>query len=176
MGSSGTWFWLPFDWTPEAWHGDSLKWSTFWRPFIRDMAFRILGEVPYYYQAEPNLRIQEPGREVVDWHSDTDFGHLPEEVNIWVPLVWLNSDSQRLWLEVPQEDAPIWERTCPPVQLGEALVFKGSTRHASRPNRTNITRYSFDFRLIRQADYRDTGAKSVIHNVPLSLGHYWKAP
>jgi len=172
----GHWLWLPGDWTPEEWH-TSWKWETFWPGFVAEMALRVLGEVPYYYQAEPNLRIQKPGEIIVPWHTDAELGHLPGEVNVWVPLVWLKSDSQRLWVEEEDDEALHWSRMAPPVQLGQALVFPGARlRHGNRPNRTNTTRYSFDFRLVRREDYVDTGRKSIEYGVPLRLGDYWREP
>lgn len=120
-------------------------------------------------QREPNLRVHPPGGKSVPWHTDADFGHLPEEWNVWVPLTEMTDDSQRLWIKDETGTHPV------DVPLGCAFVFHGATtRHGVIRNRTDATRYSFDFRLLPLADYRDQGKVSVRYGVPLRLGDYWR--
>jgi ectoine hydroxylase-related dioxygenase (phytanoyl-CoA dioxygenase family) len=139
-------------------------------PLVREMATHVIPEgEPYLYQVEPNLRFHPPGGVVVPWHTDADFGHLPEEWNVWVPLTETTDDSQRLWVQPPSYGQPAR------VPLGSALIFQGAIlRHGNKVNTTDTTRVSFDFRLIAKKDYRDTGAKTVKYGVPLRVPEYWR--
>lgn len=126
----------------------------------RELAF----ERPYLYQREPNLRVHPPGGVAVPWHTDAEFGHLEEEWNVWVPLTETTDDSQRLWTG----DFAVR------VPLGSALLFHGAkVRHGNKVNTTDIARVSFDFRLLKLRDYRDTKATSVLYGVPLRIPEYW---
>ena len=159
--------------TPAAWH-DHFGHPPYRTPYV-DLVRRMATEVfepgePYLYQAEPNLRIHPPGGVAVPWHTDADFGHLPEEWNIWTPLTATTHSSQRLHLQC--EDGLIW---APHVRVGEALIFRGATlRHGNATNLTETTRLSFDFRLLAVKDYRDTGARTVLYDVPLRVPEYWR--
>lgn len=124
---------------------------------------------PYLVQREPNLRVHPPGGKSVPWHTDAEFGHQAEEVNVWVPLMECTDDSQRLWIKDETGTHPV------DVPLGDAFVFNGArVRHGVIRNRTPVTRYSFDFRLLRRSDCRDEGRVSVLYGVPLRLGDYWR--
>lgn len=179
----------PFRWmrgfTPEEWHHEFELgiMQEAWRAFVRRVArdFHVV-EAPYLYQREPNLRIHPPGGVAVPWHTDADFGHLPEEWNVWVPLTEITDDSQRLWLRPTVGDTlpetVEWAKgteLAPHIHPGSALIFRGATtEHGNQVNATDTTRVSFDFRLIEKRHYRDTGAVTVLYKVPLLLGTYWE--
>lgn len=154
----------------DRWH--DLDWDgDWWYQLMAETAAERLGmESDVLVQREPNLRVHPPGGQSVPWHTDADFGHLAEEWNVWVPLVKCTDDSQRLWVSHPQYGTrPVR------VHIGEAFCFHGATiRHGCIRNRTDVTRYSFDFRLLAKADYRDEGRTTVRYGVPLRLGDYWR--
>jgi ectoine hydroxylase-related dioxygenase (phytanoyl-CoA dioxygenase family) len=158
---------------PEEWHRD---WKQFFRSgiyqdFVHEMAVHVFDEgVSYLFQVEPNLRIHPPGGVCVPWHTDAEFGHLPEEWNVWVPLTETTNDSQRLWIDGYCKNCP-----CPMVvPFGSALIFHGAeVRHGNVVNTTDITRVSFDFRLLAKEHYRDTGARTVKYDIPLRVPEYW---
>lgn len=150
----------------RGWHD-----PTYWKasPFYRALAKEIAGPGHWLVQCEPNLRVHSPGAKSVPWHTDADFGHLSAEWNVWVPLTEMTDDSQRLWIKGERGTYPVH------VPLEHAFVFHGATtRHGVIRNRTDTTRYSFDFRLLPLADYRDQGKVSVRYGVPLRLGDYWR--
>lgn len=167
---------------PISWH--ALDWPTRWdyRTFCSLFAAYLFGDDEYLFQGEPNLRRHPPGGMAVPWHTDAEFGHLDEEVNVWVPLTETSDASQRLWLDIgPQElvDGNKVEAhyVAPKVPIGWALIFPGAvTRHGNRTNKTGVTRQSFDFRLLRARDYRDRGLKTVEYGVPLKVPEYWQVP
>lgn len=164
---------VPFGWMVgfdhDEWHAQFQRQPVqiAYRALVRVIAKVLYGPVPYLYQAEPNLRIHPPDGVAVPWHSDTDFGHLPEEWNIWVPLTATSDDTQRLWVDPDGTPQPVH------VPLTKAYVFPGRMRHGNMVNTTEVARVSFDFRLLARDFYRDTGAKTVLYGVPLRLGDYW---
>ena len=159
---------------PATWH--AFDWASHPRylelvDFAANICFGAASD--FYFQAEPNLRIQAPGEVAVPWHTDADFGHQADEWNVWVPLTWIIDDTQRVWLSDSDSDGSgPW---APKVQLGEALIFRGATvTHGNHPNATNKTRRSMDFRLIARECYVDTGARTVEYDMPMTVGRYWK--
>ena len=156
--------------TPAAWH--AVPWER--SPWYLDLVEWAAGHlwhrpIEYLYQAEPNLRIQEPGNVAVPWHADRDFGHHPCEWNVWVPLTPLVDDSQRVWFG--SDDHPY----CPTVDLGQALVFPGAImRHGNQVNTSGRVRRSFDFRLIPADQFTDRGHSTVNYGVRMAEGDYWR--
>jgi ectoine hydroxylase-related dioxygenase (phytanoyl-CoA dioxygenase family) len=81
-------------------------------------------------------------------HADRDYGHPTGEVNVWLPLngrVW---GGNSLW-----RDGDAWggEGTSRPFEMeyGEAVLWYGNgIKHETRKNETDVTRVSFDFRVI----------------------------
>lgn len=174
---------IDLGYTPFVWMVgfDHDEWHAQWqrepvqlayRALVRRIAAQVI-EGRYFYQREPNLRIHPPGGTAVSWHTDADFGHLPHEYNVWVPLTVTTDDSQRLWV---WQDPGSSDR-CAPVHVpfGSAFVFLGATvKHGNQVNTTDETRISFDFRLLAKEHYRDTGAKTVLYDVPLRYPEYWE--
>jgi hypothetical protein len=160
--------------SPEVWHAMDWAHLYHYEILVEEMAFRIWpeGHTPYYFQIEPNLRIQPPGAECVPWHSDADFGHQPEEWNIWIPLTEITDVSQALWIE----DGP-WGKHPIVVNLDEAYVFPGAQwKHGNIANTTDVERRSLDFRLIRQCDFVDQKIRTVEYAMELSVVSYWREP
>lgn len=159
--------------TPELWHDYPWRRSSFYTDLATQMAAEIWDHrVPFYFQVEPNLRIQRPGSVCVPWHSDSMFGHGDYQMNVWIPLTPITDDSQCMWID----ETPLGPH---PVHVGrnQAFIFNGSTiRHGNVPNETDQTRLSMDFRLMRQEDYKDLGIKTVEYEKALRLGEYWRAP
>ena len=164
----------------SAWHGERDQNTVFHAMFYEsfghvfsDLYRRFVAEVagpavmagrPYYFQKVPTFRACLPGcRSVLEFHTDAEYGHQDAEVNCWLPFgnAW---GSNSIYLgSVPQT-----------VDYGQMLVFDGvHLFHGSRPNRTGVTRFSIDFRLIAKEDYHDTAERSVAAGVPLGLGDYF---
>ncbi len=123
------------------------------------------------FQAIPNFRIQLPGGSAVPtWHKDLDFGHDAREINFWVPLT-ATEDSTSLWVE----SQPGKEDFTPArVSFGSALIFDGANlTHGNTINATDLSRLSFDFRVIRREHYVDRDERSVRSRLKFSVGHYF---
>lgn len=152
---------------PTVWHG--IDWPTWpsYKRLVAEMASHLFPDgMPYYFQAEPNLRIMAPGDSGIPFHCDSEFGHLDAEWNVWIPLTEITDDCQRLWAE----GGPVQ------VKLSQAYLFAGSTaRHGSIWNTSDKTRRSMDFRLIPKEAFYDNGKTTVEYGVPMNLGNYWRA-
>jgi hypothetical protein len=86
------------------------------------------------------------GRETIQMHCDADYPkHYDTEINIWVPATDIRG-SNGLYLESLPGRGDFHPLT---MQLGQYLQFHGySCRHYSMENVTDVTRVSFDFRVI----------------------------
>ncbi|GMI13007.1 hypothetical protein TrLO_g11090 [Triparma laevis f. longispina] len=87
-------------------------------------------------------------------HADRDYGHPTGEVNVWLPVndrVW---GGNSLW-----RDRTVWEgerrwegeesSRAFELRFGEAILWYGNgCKHETRKNDTEVTRVSFDFRVI----------------------------
>jgi hypothetical protein len=120
-----------------------------YKTFIRDVIVPLFA--PYtktiLYQCPPTLRVHMPGHSpTIGMHCDADYErHEPSEVNFWIPFTRV-FDSNTLWCESEPGKADF-----SPFELnpGEGMRFNGNTcRHFTKPNVTDCTRVSFDFRVI----------------------------
>lgn len=155
-----------------AWH----EW-----PWETDPSYRTIVKLclPYegewLVQREPNLRVHPVGGRSVPWHTDAEFGHLADELNVWVPLTECTADSERLWVADKKPGDTQWTERPVKVEVGQGFRFPGATtRHGVVTNTTLSPRLSMDFRILAKSRYRDEGKKSVVHGVPLRLGDYWR--
>jgi hypothetical protein len=108
----------------------------------------------FHYQYLPSFRIHLPynNQAVHTWHSDSDqlHKHPKGEINIWLPLtkcygtntMWIESEPFKLDFE-PLEGG-----------YGDYWICNANVcMHGNKPNVTNITRISFDFRIIPLSKY-----------------------
>ena len=124
------------------------------------------------YQKIPSFRIQfaEGNLGVGEWHKDRTYNHGRTEVNFWLPLVDTNKFNT-VWLE-SKENKGDYEPYI--VNYGEILVFDGANlTHGNKPNESNITRVSFDFRLVDPSKFIPNNLGSVNMNTKMDIGGYF---
>ena len=97
------------------------------------------------------MRVMLPSDEAVGVpHCDADYNHVKSELNFWVPLVSV-SGSNTLWTESTPgkgDYSPIVARN------GHVVRFYGNQcRHFTVPNKSNVSRVSFDLRVIPASQY-----------------------
>jgi hypothetical protein len=157
----------------SRWHG--LLYDGFplieerYKAFVFHIAMRLfyreeLTPDEILYQRVPTFRISLPGNQAVgETHRDTDYGHSKPEVNVWTPCT-PSFDSNALHVD----DEPVL------INPGECFVFAGSAKHGNRVNRTGQSRVSFDWRLLRRKDFKETGriSQGKAH-VEFKIGGYW---
>jgi hypothetical protein len=91
-------------------------------------------------------------------HADREYGHPTGEVNVWLPVndkVW---GGNSLW-----RDRDMWEgeRSSKAFDMvfGEAVIWYGNgCKHETKKNDTEVTRVSFDFRVIPGTLFERRGA------------------
>ena len=101
----------------------------------------------YVYQVEPSMRVHLAGcRALGIRHSDSDYYHQPNEINMWIPLVERVWGSNSLYCESSPGAADFapFEAT-----RGQFVRFYGNQAvHYTVTNTTDVTRVSFDLRLV----------------------------
>ncbi|CAJ1449449.1 unnamed protein product [Effrenium voratum] len=118
--------------------------------FLREVVRANLGEEALVFERSPNLRVHLAGeKSLTAPHRDKDHQHSEAEINWWVPLTCC------------QGEASLWAESAPgkgdfhsfDVQPGQAVRFYGNQcLHFAKDNRTDASRLSFDFRVIRLRD------------------------
>lgn len=163
--------------SPRRWHDFHWHRSYLYEQLVAMVALKIWASpTPYFFQTEPNLRIQPTGGTAVPWHKDSDFGHLDAEYNVWLPLTEITDNSQCCWLELAGSTRERSAVTPIRPAIGQAAIFRGAVlRHGNFPNQA-AERRSFDFRLVAQEDFTDRNIQTFEYGRKLSLGDYWRAP
>ena len=121
--------------------------------FVRHECATILGCAPddMYYQLKPTLRVIVPSTKSVGHsHTDYEYHHQPGELNFWIPLTPVAGANS-----LHCESAPGVGDFSPMVaQHGQAIKFWGNQcQHYTVPNTTELTRVSFDFRVIEKRKF-----------------------
>jgi hypothetical protein len=97
------------------------------------------------YQRKPTLRIHFPENKAVGgFHKDREYNHPIEEINIWVPVTSA-FNTNTIWIEsaFDKEDYSPMN-----LNFGQGLIFDSGLNHGNKINVENLTRLSFDFRVI----------------------------
>lgn len=121
-----------------------------YRQFLLGVVAPMFGSSPealdLVCQSKPILRVVLPGKRTdIQLHTDSDYGHVPGELNFWVPLSHVRGNCS-----LYAESKP---------GLGDFSAFDGGPghlfrwwgnqcRHYTVPNDTEHTRVSMDFRVI----------------------------
>lgn len=151
-------------------HGSPGSWHACYLKFVRWLADTTFQE-SLVYQRKPTLRCQMPNNKSVgDFHRDSDYGHPPEEWNCFIPLTDCR-DSMTIHIESSPDRGDY-----APQQLayGDCLIFDSALRHGNIMNTENLTRLSFDFRVIPISQYRG-GCSTASHTqgIPFRIGEYY---
>lgn len=147
---------------------DGAEFLPTYRKFIQFLQGPIGEEL--IFQKKPTFRIHLPGNlSVGDYHRDRDYGHPPEEINIWVPVTEARKTAT-IWLESAYE-----KNDFHPKELGngEFLIFDSALKHGNEINAEGYTRVSMDFRVIPKTLYSDNRRVTANRGLQLSLGHYY---
>jgi hypothetical protein len=127
------------------------------------------------FQKTPSFRVHLPGNLAVgEFHSDSKYNHPWGELNISVPLtdakppraivIDVNGDGKNSHFE---------DMSC---EHGQLAIFNGNTLlHGNRINDSDLTRVSFDFRLLTKSDYiKDAQERSSFgQNIKFNMGGYY---
>lgn len=138
--------------------------------FVREVV-RPLYSSPIVYQRIPTFRLHFPGNvSVGEFHRDRDYNHSEHEENFWIPLCDAVA-GRTVSIEFVQQSGQFIEV---PVAYGQILWFDGSNLlHGSLPNRTTLTRASFDFRVLPDYHYQDSARLSINSRMEMKVGGYF---
>jgi len=109
-----------------------------------------------------------------DHWSDGDplHKHPPGEINFFLPLTKCYG-TNTMWVE-----SEPWKLDFKPIELdyGEYFMFNGNQcHHGNKPNKTNLTRISFDFRIMPVSKYDPTwNVDSPTSHTKFVVGEYYK--
>ena len=148
--------------------------SQAYQRIIREVIMKYMNTEKIVYQSKPSFRIQYPNsKAVTTWHYDSDENHKhPEwEINVQIALTEMK-DSTCTWIEsVPgvRDFKPM------PMVPGEMYIFNGNKcYHGNKPNKTNKTRVSMDFRVIPYDRYNpDFENQSATKRQKFLIGEYY---
>ena len=139
-----------------------------YRLFIKnEVAPNVQTSEGLIYQKWPTFRFNLPDNVAVGgWHTDSEYNHPPNEINFIVPMTPMFESNATIAESEPGK-RDFHQIECVP---GEYVRFNGNEcMHGNIPNRTGVTRVSFDFRIMRIEDY-DAQSK----NKSLTMGKEYK--
>lgn len=158
-----------------------------YRDFIKQLKeIHFPHEKHILYQATPNLRISFPGSAaigarphcdpsgVIGLHTDGEFGHLDEEINVIIPLTAMYGTNS-VYYE-PEEQSGLNYDDYSIVTLEHNEYFMGGLnkwKHYNRINATQQTRVSLDVRIIPFSQYKETNIYSVSSRKKFIVGDYY---
>lgn len=125
------------------------------------------------YQQIPTFRAQLGGGNlgVGEWHRDRTYNHGITEVNFWLPFTDTN-ENNTIWMESKEGKMDFRPYT---VKYGEILVFNGANLfHGNKPNGTNSSRVSVDFRLVDPHKFVPNEEGSINMKAKFDIGGYFE--
>ena len=150
-------------------HGPFFK---IYENFVKEIIQPAIEE-EILFQAIPTFRVHMKGNLAVGaFHRDSDYSHNSNEVNIFLPLTNAYGNNT-IWVESEfgKEDfAPM------NTNYGEIHIWDGANlKHGNKLNDTELTRVSFDFRVLKKSNYQiDNIKKSFTNETKMEIGGYWK--
>ena len=150
---------------------------------IKDLYLKFLEEVikPRFgekiiYQELPDIRIHLPNNLAVgDFHKDKHYrdpvwADKVKELNYFVPLTKAYG-SNTLWAETEEDKGDFIPFES---DYGECTEWRGSLlTHGNKINETNVTRVSFDFRVIPKSRYVPSEHASINMKLPFKIGGFY---
>ena len=150
---------------------------------IKDLYLKFLEEVikPRFgekiiYQELPDIRIHLPNNVAVgNFHKDKVYrdpkwAEKVNEKNYFVPLTKAYG-TNTLWAETEEDKGDF---TSFESDYGECTEWDGSfLTHGNKINETNVTRVSFDFRVIPNSRYIPSEHTSVNMKIPFKVGGFY---
>lgn len=125
------------------------------------------------YQKWPSFRVHLPNNVAVGgWHKDGDYNHPTGEINFILPLTNMFESNATIAESEPGR-MDFRQLTSIP---GQVVQFNGNQCiHGNLPNRTGVTRVSFDFRAMLPERYNTAHElTSLSKGNKFLIGHYYE--
>lgn len=142
-----------------------------YKAFIKDVIYPRYNE-SILYQKFPTFRVHQPDNiAVFGWHKDKEYNHSPKEVNYYLPLT-RSFGNNSIWAE-SVEDAEDYHPM--KVNYGKMIEWDGANcKHGNKTNDSNITRVSFDFRILTFENFKLYPPKaSITKGTKFDIGGYF---
>lgn len=125
------------------------------------------------FQKWPSFRVHLPKNVAVGgWHSDSEYNHPRGEMNFITPITPMYESNTIIVESAPGKR----DFTQIELQPGQLFQFDGNRcTHGNLPNRTGVTRISFDFRIMATCDYdANHELTSLSHGNKFVIGSYYE--
>jgi len=145
-----------------------------YQKFIREFIAPITNaKDQLIYQKWPTFRVHLPNNVAVGgWHKDSDYNHPLGETNFILALTpMFESNTTIAESEPGKMDFHQLE-----LMPGQIVRFNGNQcTHGNLPNKTGVTRVSFDFRIMMPEDYNSNyRLTSLSKGNKFLIGHYYE--
>lgn len=145
-----------------------------YKNFIHEVIKPILGADKLIYQKTPTFRAHIPNNLAVGaFHRDRDYNHPPNEINFIIPL----TDAFESNTVITESEPDKFDFHQIEMKPGQLVQFDGNNCfHGNLPNKTNVTRVSLDFRVVRLEDYdpKKYMTKSMTRKMKFVIGEYYE--
>jgi hypothetical protein len=135
----------------DTWYGGPLYQINQWMPVMPIVPERTMAVYPAYFS-----------RPVANTSKDFDLTHWAK---VERPRAAANIENEDRVHPVPTEDFDQTAELRIAGNAGDMMVFSGTHLHATVPNRTDITRFSVDFRLFHVDDVSGRGPLPLPPNI-----------
>ena len=130
------------------------------------------------YQAKPSFRVQLPNNlGVGEFHKDSKYREDKEwvkkikEQNFFLPLTNAKNTAT-IWVESEPDKGDYSPMDC---EYGDLVMWDGANlTHGNKQNKTEFTRVSMDFRVMKKENYSESSAVSINTKIPFRIGGYYK--
>ncbi len=150
------------------------------KPLFPDEKYLII-------QKTPNIRFHLPGfsnigrrldckddNEFIGVHYDGEFGHPKEEINVVLPITKMFETNSIYFESEPNKNINYIDYNN--LKLDENEFYMGNLnqcKHYNKINKTNITRVSFDFRIIPYSKFKKSVESSATGKINFEIGKYY---
>lgn len=142
--------------------------------FIKDFIKpKLFESEDIIFQRFPTFRAHYPmNLAVFEFHKDKDYNHDKNEINFFLPLTDC-FETNTVWIESREDLGDFSPIVC---EYGEIVMFDGANlKHGNKMNTTDITRISFDFRILKKSFYNEGIYKtSKTKGMKFSIGEYFQ--
>ena len=172
----------------QLFYKNDIRFDNIYLSFIKHLSENFF-KFPFYFQETPTIRLQCPGgsnsNHYPRYHNDIAYGHPFEEINIWLPLTYINkiekhafrvmnlTETNRIVKSFNYNLDNLMKRTIneskinfkynkisPKVRtnFGEMFLFDSRCLHSAEPI-TIQTRVSIDIRIVPVSEYKSLNYK-----------------
>ena len=147
--------------------------------YYPDEEFIVVQKTPNIRFHLPNCtnigkRDTDPNDTVIGLHYDNEFNHDENEINLILPITNMY-DTNSIYFE-PHENSNLpYEKYCN-LKLDKnniAFLYLNKWKHYNMINNTNMTRISFDIRIIPFSKYNENNKDSKTNKKKLIIGEYF---